>query len=187
LTIPQDAFRSLPVVGVEDGSFQKGVTFQALLAAVLFRDLHIEDLKITKVTVDGLDATKRLIEILSFWKFEAVFLAGVSFAGFNMIDPAVIHRKFGKPVIIITRTKPDNKAVKRALKKHFEDWKVRFEVFEKLGLPYDFVVFSSRSLVYVKTVGASAEWACNLVKALSILGKVPEPIRVARLIARGLS
>jgi endonuclease V-like protein UPF0215 family len=183
----QDVFLNLPVVGVEDGSFQKGITFKTLLTAVLFRNLHIEDVKIAKITVDGFDATKRFTEILSAWKFEAIFLAGVSFAGFNVIDPMMIYEKFGKPVIIITRTKPDNKAVKLALKKHFEDWKMRFQVFEKLGLPYEFVVFADRSLAYVKTVGASAEWACNIVQALSVLGKVPEPIRVARLIARGLS
>jgi endonuclease V-like protein UPF0215 family len=47
----------LPIVGVEDGSFQKGITQRALLAAVLFRGLGIEDVKFTKITVDGLDAT----------------------------------------------------------------------------------------------------------------------------------
>jgi hypothetical protein len=183
----QSAFRNLSVVGVEDGSFQKGVTSKALLTSVLFRNLCIEDVKITKITVDGLDATEKLTEILNFWKFDVVFLAGISFAGFNVIDPMVIHEGFSKPVIIITRTKPDNKSVKRALTKHFEDWKLRFEVFEKLSLPYETVVLSGRSLMYVKTVGASTKWACDLVQAFSILGKVPEPIRVARLIARGLS
>ena len=60
----RNAFRNLPIVGVEDGSFQKGITRRALLAAVLFRGLEIEDVKFTKITVDGLDATKELSELL---------------------------------------------------------------------------------------------------------------------------
>ena len=138
----RNAFRNLPIVGVEDGSFQKGITRSALLVAVLFRGLEIEDVKFTKITVDGLDATDRLSELLREWEFAAVLLAGVSFAGFNVIDPTVIHEKFEKPVIIVTRTKPDNKAVHRALQRHFKDWKMRWELFEKLGSFHKAVVLA---------------------------------------------
>jgi endonuclease V-like protein UPF0215 family len=123
----RNAFRNLPIVGVEDGSFQKGITRRALLAAVLLRALKIEDVRITKITVDGLDATKKLAEILSEWEFAVVLLSGVSFGGFNIIDPTVIYEKFEKPIIIIVRTKPDNKQLsepsKDTLKTGACDWK----------------------------------------------------------------
>jgi endonuclease V-like protein UPF0215 family len=183
----RNTFQNLPIVGVEDGSFQKGITRKALLVAVLFRELEIEDTRITKVTVDGLDATKKLSELLSGWEFAAVLLAGVSFAGFNVIDPTVIHEKFEKPVIIATRTKPDSKAVHRALQRHFEDWRIRWEVFEKSGSFRKVVVLADEPPIYVKTIGADFEWDCNIINALSICCRIPEPIRVARLIARGLS
>lgn len=183
----RNVFRNIPIVGVEDGSFRKGITRKSLLAAVLLRGMKIENVKTTKITVDGLDATKKLAEILGEWEFAAVLLAGVSFAGFNLIDPTVIHGKFGKPVIIISRTKPDNKAVKRALQRHFEDWKIRWEVFEKLGVIHRIVVVAGEPPVYVETVGVGVKRACNLIRALSVRSRVPEPIRVARLIARGLS
>ena len=187
MNMRRDVFRNLPIVGVEDGSFRKGITRRALLAAVLLRALKIEDVRITKITVDGLDATKKLAEILSEWEFAVVLLSGVSFGGFNIIDPTVIYEKFEKPIIIIARTKPDNKAVKRALQRHFKDWRVRLEVFEKLGSVYKVFAVASEPPIYVETVGASLEWTCNLVQSLSVCGRVPEPIRVARLIARGLS
>lgn len=183
----RNAFRNMPVVGVEDGSFQKGITRKALLVAVLFKGLEIEDLKIAKITVDGLDATEKFTEILSEWEFAAILLAGVSFAGFNVIDPTVIHEKFKKPVIIVTQTKPDNKTVKRALQRHFKDWKIRVEVFGKLGSAHKIVTLVGRSPIYAETVGVGVKWACNLIQALSVCSRVPEPIRVARLIARGLS
>jgi len=180
-------FRNVPIVGVEDGSFQKGTTQKTLLAAVLFRGIEIENVKITKITVDGLDATEKLAKILGEWEFAAVLLAGASFAGFNIIDPIIIREQFGKPVIIISRTKPDNKAVKLALQRHFEDWKIRWEVFKKLGSVHEVVALAGEPPVYVETVGVSIEWACSLIRALSVCGRVPEPIRVARLVARGLS
>jgi len=52
------------VVGVEDGSFHKGITPKALLAAVLFKGLKIESVQIMKITVDGLDATQKLVKTL---------------------------------------------------------------------------------------------------------------------------
>jgi hypothetical protein len=177
----------LPIVGVEDGSFQKGITRRSLLAAVLFRGLEIEDVKFTKITVDGLDATRRLSALLNDWKFAAVLLAGVSFAGFNIIDPTAIHEKSEKPVIIISRTKPDNKAVKRALQRHFEDWKTRWKVFGKLGSIHKVVVLADEPPIYIEAMGTDAKWARDLIRALAVCGRVPEPIRAARLIARGLS
>jgi len=176
----------MPIVGVEDGSFQKGVTRKALLAAVLLRGVEIRSVKLTEVTIDGLDATRRLSEILSEWEFAAVMLAGVSFAGFNVIDPTVIHERFRKPIIIMCKTRPDNKAVKRALRRHFEDWKIRWLVFEKLN-SFHRISVSVGEPVYVEIVGTDVRVATNIIRALSFYGRVPEPIRVARLIARGLS
>ena len=138
----RSAFQNTPVVGVEDGSFQKRITPKALLAAVLFKGLKIESVQIMKITVDGLDATRKLVKTLRAWTFRAVILGGVSSAGFNVIDPTIIHKEFGKPVIVISRTKPDYKAVKRALQCHFEDWQIRWAVFEKLGLIHKVLVIS---------------------------------------------
>ncbi|MEM2994623.1 MAG: DUF99 family protein [Candidatus Bathyarchaeia archaeon] len=175
------------VVGVEDGSFHKGRTRKALLASVLLRDAEIEGVKIVKITVDGWDATEKFAETLAEWKFDAVMLAGVSFAGFNLIDPTIIYREFKTPVIVVSRTKPNNRRVKRALQKHFEGWEMRWKVFQKLGVIHEVFTLAGEAPLYFEVVGASVKWASNLIQALSFCGRIPEPIRVARLIARGLS
>lgn len=182
-----DAFQNMLIVGVEDGSFQKGITQRAILAAVLSKRLAIEDVKITKIIVDGLDATTKLMEILNGWNFAAIMLAGVSFAGFNVVSARMLHEKFGVPVIAVSRKKPDNSKVKRALQRHFNDWELRFKMFEELGPAYKVTVRSKTPPVYVEVVGADVKWACSVVLSLSTFSRVPEPIRVARLIARGLS
>lgn len=180
-------FQGMLTVGVEDGSFQKGVTRETPLVAVLLRHAIIENVKVLKITVDGLDATEKLAEGLKEWEFDAIMLGGVSFAGFNLIDPTVIYEKFKKPVIIISRTKPNNRAVKRALQRHFEDWRKRWKVFLKLGSIHKIAIKHGEAPLYIETVGANVKWVSKTIRTLCFCGRIPEPLRAARLIARGLS
>jgi endonuclease V-like protein UPF0215 family len=183
----RNAFQKIRVVGIEDGSFKKGVNRETLLAAVLFKGFEIERVNFRRIIVDGLDATDKAVSMLDPWNFEAIMLAGVSFAGFNVIDPMVLYEKFQKPIIVVSRTKPNNKKVKRALVQHFRDWKRRWEIFAKIGPIYKVKVLAGEPPIYIEVVGAEAEWAVCLMKSLAVCSRVPEPLRVARLIARGLS
>ena len=186
-----NVWQELRVVGVEDGSFSKepqGHDAQrALFVCVLFKGKWINDFQADMITIDGLDATEKLVSMLRRWSFDAVMLAGVSFAGFNLVDSTVVFEEFNKPVIIISRTKPNNIAVKNALRQHFEDWQVRWGVFEKLGPVWEVVSMPNEPPVYVEVVGAELDWASRLIRAASLCCRVPEPIRVARLVARGLT
>jgi endonuclease V-like protein UPF0215 family len=174
-------------MGVEDGSFQKNVTKKALLVAVLVTGAKIEHAKIFKVTVDGLDATERLCANIRDLIFDALLLSGISFAGFNIIDPVKIFEAFRKPIVIVSRTEPNNKTVKKALQAHFEDWETRWAIIKKLRPVHKTFTLLGKQPLYLETVKADAEWASQLVRALAFLGRMPEPLRVARLIARGLS
>jgi hypothetical protein len=98
-----------------------------------------------------------------------------------------VFEAFGKPIIIISRTKPNNKTVKRALRAHFEDWETRWAIFEKLGPVHKTITLFGKRPVYLEAVYADVEWASQLICALAFWGRLPEPLRVARLIARGLS
>jgi len=179
------------VVGVEDGGFSResldGSIQKALLLSVLMRKTWVEEIRATTITVDGLDATNRLCDMLKGWSFDAVMLAGVSFAGFNLIDPRAVYQEYEKPVIVISRTQPDNVAVRNALIRHFEDWKTRWSIFDKLGQIHKVVSMINEPPIYVEMVGAELNWTKTLVRATSVCCRVPEPVRVARLIAHGLT
>jgi len=186
-----NVWREFRVVGVEDGGFSKklqGYGIQkALFVCVLLRGKWINDFQVDMITVDGLDATEKLTSMLHRLSFDAVMLAGISFAGFNLVDPTIVFEEFSTPIIIISRTKPNNIAVKGALRRHFEDWRIRWRVFEKLGSVYETVSMPAEPPVYVEVVGAKIDWASRLIRATSVCCRVPEPIRVARLVARGLT
>ena len=181
------ALRKLEIVGVEDGSFTRDSQRTLLVAVLMQGGTWIKDVQIQEIIVDGLDATEKLLSLLSEWTFDIVMLAGVSYAGFNLIDPVKVNKKTDRPVIIVTRNRPDNLAVKAALLAHFDDWETRWEVFEKLGPIYEVTVSPNEPKLYMETVGVNANCAEEIVRASSVSCRVPEPIRVARLIARGLT
>jgi len=186
-----NVWRELRVVGVEDGGFSREALGRrdqkALLVCVLLRGAWIEDFQADMITVDGLDASEKLITMLRKLSFDTIMLAGVSFAGFNLVDPPAVFAEFHKPIIIISRTKPNNMAVKSALFQHFGDWQVRWSVFEKLGAIHEVVSMPNEPPIYVEVVGSTLDWAIKTICASASCCRVPEPIRVARLIARGLT
>ncbi len=176
-------------IGVDDGKLPPKNSLQrkTLLTAVKLKGLSIENIFFTKITVDGLDATTALIKLLKGEVFDLIFLSGVSFAGFNLIDIEELFNSFNKPVIIVTDEKPDNLAVKKALKLHFKDWKIRWEIVKKLGRLYRVKINLYKNPLYFEVIGLHYRKAKELIKALSIFSKVPEPVRMARIIARSLS
>jgi len=186
-----DAWWEFRVIGVEDGGFTRpslGRSFlKTLLVCVLLRGTCIEDFRADMITVDGLDASEKLITMLRKLSFDAIMLAGVSFAGFNLVDPTLVFEKFHKPIIVVSRTKPNNIAVKNALILHFEDWQARWSVFQKLGPIHEVYSIPGEPPVYVEVIGATFDWATKLIRASASCCRIPEPLRVARLIARGLT
>lgn len=183
----QSAFRRIPVVGVDDGSFQKGIDKTVKLVATLLIGARIERVKVASITVDGLDATEALIRMVKNWKFAVILLAGLSYAGFNVVSPKAIYQAFGKPVISVLRTKPDNKAVKFALEKHFTDWKIRWRCFEELNSFHEVKTLKGVKPVYFGVLGSTTDWACEVIRDLCLHSRLPEPMRIAKLIARGIS
>jgi len=185
----QNVFQQFRVVGVEDGGFLKGYgVSKALFVNVLFVGTWFFDFQFDKITVDGLDATEKLLKMLQKWSFDAVILAWVSFAGFNLVDFVSIFEEFEKPVIMVARTKPNNISVKNALRQHFKDWCIRWSIFEKIGPVYEVVSMINEPPIYVEIVERTRlDWAERLLRFLATCCRIPEPIRVARLIAHGLT
>ena len=180
----------MAAVGVDDGKLPpRGIQLErkSLLAAVKLKGSTIEEILVGKVAVDGLDATPVLIKLLDGKHFDVIFLSGVSFAGFNLIDAEAVFNFFGKPVIVVAERKPDNFAFKRALRLHFNDWAERWRIVKKLGKLYKVRILPYESPVFFEAVGVDHVKARRMIRGFSFFGKVPEPLRVAGLIARGLS
>ena len=148
---------------------------------------YIECVLRNQVQVDGSDATYICIEMIENSRhkkqLKAVMLDGVALGGFNVVNIEELSLSTGLPVITVTRDKPDFGKIKIALRKNFEDWKERLHLMEYGDL---LEIKTSYNPIWVKCVGLSIEEAKEIIKLSTIRGVIPEPIRVAHLIASGI-
>jgi len=172
-------------IGIDDGPFTKEQDTAPLVAALL-QGSHLQRVRATRITVDGLDATDKALKLLKGWKPASILLSGVTFAGFNLIDPNVLQKNFRVPVIVVVGSRPDNKAVKQALVKHFPDWKLRWKVIRSLGPIRKTITNPDEPPLFFEVFGCSTRDAAKILRANCYVSRVPEPVRVAGLLARGL-
>ena len=176
---------STRTIGIDDGPFTKQQEYAPLIAALLDGP-HLRDVRVTRVTVDGLDATVKTVKLLVRWKPAPITLSGVTFAGFNLIDPHVLQERFRVPVIVVIGSRPDNRAVKRALVKHFPDWKQRWAIISSLGPLRRVGTNPDEPPIYYETFGCTPREAVSILKHSSYVSRLPEPVRIAGLLAAGL-
>jgi len=180
---------SMISIGVDDGKLppRNSNLKKTLLVAVKLKGFTIKNVFLNEITIDGLDATSVLINLLKGKDFNLIFLSGISFAGFNLIDVEKLFDAFNKPIIIVAEEKPNNLAVKKALKLHFKDWVERWKIVKKLGRLYRVKIDLYKNPLYFEVFGIHHSKAREIIKSFSLFGKAPEPVRIARIIARGLS
>jgi hypothetical protein len=182
--------KGLRLFGVEDGSFgtfHREEPSSTFLCGVMVESDLVTDVRLARIRVDGFDATEKLLNLLNGVEADAVVLGGITFGGFNMVDTRKIFKKSGIPVIIYSGTKPDNEEMLQALKNNFDDWRERWRIIEDLGPINSATTHTREPPVYFEVVGGSPEWAEEVLHRSALISRIPEPVRVAGLIARGLS
>ena len=179
-------------VGVQDGSFeafQRGIARviqHTMLCLTKLCGVVIQDVKLGCITVDGLDATDVLLNNLADWDYDCLILGGATFAGFNVVDVENVYKTIGRPVIVYSPKIPDMKATLRALHKHFIDWELRWSRYEALGELHECKIKDYPS-VYYEVVGESTSYAEKVLNEQAIHGRMPEAVRVADLVAKGIT
>ena len=177
-------------IGIDDGPFlpRKQGGRKAHLVAVQLSGPHLVKARIGSITVDGLDATGRALRLLRPFRTSTspILLAGVTFGGFNLIDPQVLQEQFETPTIVVVGFRPSNSAVKRALVHHFSDWKERWRIIRSLGPLRRIVTVSGENPIFYEAFGCSRSAARRILLRWALVSRMPEPLRVAGLVARGL-
>ena len=181
--------RGRRLLGVEDGSFEAFTesSSSTYLCGVVMDSGVIRDVRLAEISVDGLDATERLLEIMDGLDVDAVILGGITFAGFNIVDPFKVFDETDVPIIVYSGQKPDNESMYQALKKHFGDWEARWDIVERLGDVYETISLQGEPRIYFEVVGCTPSWAEEVLKSAALISRIPEPVRVAGIIAKGLS
>lgn len=181
---------TISCIGIEDGPFlprRLGGSTAPLVVAQL-EGPHLVKARVGRITVDGLDATSAASGLLDSLRprDSPILLAGATFAGFNIINPKVLQRRFRTPTIVVIGSRPNNRAVKRALVRHFPDWKRRWRILSSLGPLRQARTFRNEGPIFYEAFGCEDNEAGRILKEWAYVSRVPEPLRVAGLVARGL-
>lgn len=178
------------VLGIDDGVFTPHSEELVDVVGVVFRGGYwLDGFMHTRVQVDGMDATERLRQMIMgsphYQQLRVIMLNGVTLAGFNIVDIAELHKKTKLPVIAVTRDNPDFEDIRKALR-HLPQMEERWKTMEKAGRILRVRTRDGEDPVYAHAVGISEEMAGRIIKSTSTRSNIPEPLRVAHIIASGL-
>ena len=176
--------KEIRVLGIDDSPFDKFKDKKILVVGVVMRGgSWVDGILSTKVTVDGTDSTKKIVEMVNKCKFkpqlQCIFLNGIAVAGFNIFDVKELSKKTKLPVIIIIRRMPDIENIKKTLAKIKKQQKIK--LIEKAGK----VVQGDD--IFIQLTGIDLDNAKKILKIVCTRSNIPEPLRLAHIIASGIA
>ncbi|MEM0008263.1 MAG: DUF99 family protein [Candidatus Bathyarchaeia archaeon] len=179
------------VLGVDDGVFKPHTKSLVPVVGVVFRGGYwLDGVMHTKVKVDGFEATRKISSMIKnsphYKQLRVVMLNGVTIAGFNVVDIKKLNANTGLPVIAVTRDKPNFDEIREALKK-LPKSEERWKAILNAGELYEVPIRGGRGKIYMQMSGISEEDAKKILQLTSTRSYIPEALRVAHLIASGLS
>ena len=181
--------KEIRILGIDDSSFKKKQIKEILVIATVFRGgSFLDGILSTKITVDGNDSTKKIIQMINKTKhkgqLQIIMLNGIALGGFNIIDIKKLSQKIKLPVIVLMRKYPNIKEIFQALK-NFKNSKQKQLLIKKAGKIYEIKIKNKK--IYTQFANISLEKVKKIISLTAIHSLIPEPLRVAHLIASGIS
>ncbi len=112
-------------------------------------------------------------------------LNGVTFGGFNVVDIEALNDLTGVPVIAVMRKLPDMESIGRALE-HLSEPRQRYEMILRAGEIREVTTKWRGGPVYCQCKGIEKDDAARLIVDTAVHSRLPEPVRVAHIIATGV-
>lgn len=179
------------MLGIDDGGFVPHTKGTVDVVGVVYRGGYwFEGVMRTEITLDGLDATEKIAAMIEgsqfYGELRVIILDGITFAGFNVVDINELSGRVNLPVISVVREKPELEEIRRALQ-NLPEFEVRWQVMENAGKLFEVETKEEVNPVYVHTAGILWEDAEKVMKTTSTRSLIPEALRVAHIIASGLT
>jgi endonuclease V-like protein UPF0215 family len=173
------------VIGIDDAPFAREHRGDVLVVATAFSHLRLEGVLSTRVRRDGRNATQALALMITSSRFaghtQAVLLQGIALAGFNVVDIHALHESTSIPVLVVARRRPRMDAIRHALLTRVRGGARKWALIERAG------PMEPAAGVFVQRAGLSIADAESIVARYAVYGHIPEPLRMAHLIAGGVT
>jgi endonuclease V-like protein UPF0215 family len=175
------------IIGIDDSPLvSKDIL---VVGAVMRGGGWLDGLLSTHIEKDGMDATERLATMITesrnYGQIRLAMLNGVTFGGFNVVDIEDLEKRTGVPVIAVMRRLPDMESIGRALK-NLDHYELRYEAILKAGEISEARTKWRGGPVYFQCKGIENDDAIRLIVNTAVHSRLPEPVRVAHIIATGV-
>ncbi len=175
--------KEMRILGIDDSPFKNKKRENVLVIGAFFRGgQRLEGILATKIAKDGNNSTKKLIKMIENSKFysqiRAIMLDGIALGGFNVVDINKLSKHVKIPVIVVMRDYPNLEKIYYALKKIRKQGKIK--LIAKAGTIY------KAEKIYIQISGIKIEDAKKVVKICTTHSHIPEPLRIAHIIASGI-
>ena len=181
--------KAIRVLGIAE-SFRKDQEYSTLAGVVMRSDLVIDGFANNKLRVSGSDATSATLGL--FTKLHrndvnAIMISGSVLSLYNVLDIDKIHKELMIPVIALSFSRSRSNLAEN-IRARFPETVARKKIIllDKLGKS-DRIRLSTGYEVFVRSAGLDAEVGKKLLDRFTLQGSIPEPIRVARLLAKSLA
>ena len=157
-----------------------------LTGVVMRKDMQIDGIALARITVGGMDATEgilRIVQQLHRKDVNFLMVSGGVISWYNIIDPDLIQARTGLPLIMVTYE--ESEGLEEDILRHFPGDESRLKAYHRLGTRFP-VTLSTGYTIFLRAWGLPEHTAALLCDSFTRDGKIPEPLRVARLITRSV-
>jgi endonuclease V-like protein UPF0215 family len=177
--------KGIRALGIAE-SFKKNKGKRSVLAGIVMRsDMIIDGFVFGSAEIGGDDATDEIVNMfqrLNRNDINVIMLGGSVISMYNIIDIDSLGLRTDTPVISVTFK--ESGGLEPHIKHHFPDsWEKKLSAYNKLGVREAVKLYTNYT-VYIRTYGLSSEISKRILDKFTIQGAIPEPIRLARLLAR---
>ena len=166
-------------------SFRENNKNSTLAGVVMRRDFVIDGFVFGQTTIEGSDATDSILKMhqkLNRDDISFVMISGLVISMYNIVDIKKIWNTLKIPIIGVTYD--DSKGIEVAIKYHFpKSYQYKIEEYNKLGPRTEIRLHTGHDL-YLRIEGCTLPETKSLLDTFTLQGAVPEPLRVAHMLAR---
>jgi endonuclease V-like protein UPF0215 family len=175
--------KGIRALGISE-SFRPGAPKSTLAGVVMRTDLVVDGFVLGTATVGGDDATSSVMKMyraLRRQDLNIIMLNGCVISRYNIIDLDEVARRAALPLLCLTYN--ESGGIEEAIKRNFADPAERLERYKRLG-ERSAITLRTGQRVYVRNVGIGDADAKRVLESFVLQGGIPEPVRVAKLLAR---
>lgn len=166
-------------------SFRETDLKSKLAGVVMRRDFVIDGFVFGSATIEGNDATDVIIsmyEKLDRNDISFILVSGLIISMYNIIDMTKLWKNTKMPIIGVTYEESDG--MEDAIRHHFPNsYEPKIKQYQNLGTRTKISLHTKHD-IYLRVEGCDMKEAKKLLDTFTLQGAIPEPLRVAQILAK---